>query len=90
MQHHSPAESRGTIMAAYNFLAFSGMLLAGVVFWLLASVLGMSARQISLLAGLVTLAVAALIVWLVPGETLRLVPRWAIRLFCRITGRTIR
>jgi acyl-[acyl-carrier-protein]-phospholipid O-acyltransferase/long-chain-fatty-acid--[acyl-carrier-protein] ligase len=87
MQHHSPAEARGTIMAAYNFLAFSGMLLAIVVFWLLASVLGMSARQISLLAGLVTLAVAALIVWLVPGETLRLVPRWVIRLFCGATGR---
>jgi len=31
------------LLAACNFLAFSGMLLAIVVFWLLASMLGMSA-----------------------------------------------
>jgi acyl-[acyl-carrier-protein]-phospholipid O-acyltransferase/long-chain-fatty-acid--[acyl-carrier-protein] ligase len=72
LQHHSPAEMRGSIMAAYNFLAFSGMLSAAVVFWLLASQLGLSARQISLLAGLASLAAAALIVWLVPKDTLRL------------------
>lgn len=87
MQHHSPAQTRGSIMAAYNFMAFSGMLLAGVVFWLWASVLGMSARQVSLVAGAVTLVVAVLIVWLVPLDTLRLVPWAIIRGFYRITGR---
>jgi acyl-[acyl-carrier-protein]-phospholipid O-acyltransferase/long-chain-fatty-acid--[acyl-carrier-protein] ligase len=84
MQHHSPAKSRGSIMAAYNFLAFSGMLLAGVVFWLSASVLGMSARHISLAAGVVTLGVAVLIVWIAPLDTLRLVARVIVRLFYRI------
>jgi acyl-[acyl-carrier-protein]-phospholipid O-acyltransferase/long-chain-fatty-acid--[acyl-carrier-protein] ligase len=84
MQHRSPAETRGSIMAAYNFLAFSGMLLAAVVFWLLASVLGMSARQISLAAGVVTLGVAVLIVWIAPVDTLRLVARVIVRLFYRI------
>ncbi len=84
MQHHSPAQTRGSIMAAYNFLAFSGMLLAGVVFLLLADVLGMSARQISLAAGVVTLGVAALIVWIAPVDTLRLVARIIGRRFYRI------
>jgi len=84
MQHHSPAASRGSIMAAYNFLAFAGMLLATVLFWLLAGVLGMSARQISLAAGVVTLGVAGLIVWIAPLDTLRLVARIIVRLFYRI------
>ncbi len=75
LQHHSPVEVRGSILAAYNFLSFSGMLLAAVLFWLLASKLGLSARHISLLAGLASAAAAAVILCLVPRDTLRLLAR---------------
>ena len=42
LQHRSPPQSRGSILAAYNFIAFSGMLLAGGIFWVLSEVLGLS------------------------------------------------
>ena len=35
LQDRSPAESRGSIMAAYNFMAFAGMLGGSGVYWLL-------------------------------------------------------
>ncbi|MCA9185042.1 MAG: AMP-binding protein, partial [Planctomycetales bacterium] len=35
MQHRSPKKSRGAILAASNFLTFSGILLASVAFWVL-------------------------------------------------------
>ena len=44
----------------------------------------MSARRISLVAGLATLAVALLIVWIAPLDTLRFVARVIVRLFYRI------
>ena len=73
LQHRSPAQSRGSILAASNFLTFSGMLVAAFLFWLLRSRMEMSAREIFLLAGLATLPVAAYALVLLPQATLRFV-----------------
>ena len=45
LQDRSPPESRGSIMAAYNFLAFAGMLAASGVYWLLVRPAGAFARR---------------------------------------------
>jgi len=73
LQHRAPSHARGSILAASNFLTFSGMLLAAGIFWLLRSELEFSARQIFLLAGLVTLPVAAYAFLLLPQATVRFV-----------------
>ncbi|MHB1034165.1 MAG: acyl-[ACP]--phospholipid O-acyltransferase [Pirellulales bacterium] len=73
MQHRSPAQSRGAILAASNFMTFSGMLLAAGLFWLWREPMGLSARQIFLVAGLLTLPVFVYVVWLLPGATIRFV-----------------
>ena len=74
LQDRSPPESRGSIMAAYNFLTFAGMLAASGLFWVLSSpsVFGLSARTIFLLGGLVTLPATFCIVRLLPFHTARL------------------
>ena len=68
-------ESRGSIMAAYNFLAFSAMLLAAPFFWFLRSACGLSARAIFVVAGLGTVPVLVCIVLLIPRDTLRFILR---------------
>jgi acyl-[acyl-carrier-protein]-phospholipid O-acyltransferase/long-chain-fatty-acid--[acyl-carrier-protein] ligase len=56
MQHRSPPENRGRILAASNFLTFAGMLLSAGVYFVLRSPTGpggsplFSARQVFLLA----------------------------------------
>jgi acyl-[acyl-carrier-protein]-phospholipid O-acyltransferase/long-chain-fatty-acid--[acyl-carrier-protein] ligase len=86
LQDRSPIKSRGRILAAYNFISFSSMLLAAALFWLLADqrALNLSAREIFLLCGVATLAVAAVIVWLVPAATVRVILRIVFRLVYRV------
>jgi acyl-[acyl-carrier-protein]-phospholipid O-acyltransferase / long-chain-fatty-acid--[acyl-carrier-protein] ligase len=84
LQHHSPVQTRGSILAAYNFLAFSAMLLAAPVFWFLGGACGLSARAISVVAGLGTLPVLACIVLLIPRDTLRFILRTTMRLLYRV------
>ena len=64
MQERSPKQSRGRILAAYNFMAFTGMFLASATFGVLGGTLGMSARQIWLIVGVMTIPVFVLIAWL--------------------------
>lgn len=71
LQHRSPAQSRGAIMAAYNFLVFAGMLAVSGLFWLLADRLGLSARHIFFVAGLLTVPVTVWIVGRLPAATVR-------------------
>jgi len=73
LQHRSPSQWRGSILAASNFLTFSGMLLAAIAFWVLRSRMDLSARDIFLLAGLATLPVAGYALFLLPEATLRFV-----------------
>jgi acyl-[acyl-carrier-protein]-phospholipid O-acyltransferase/long-chain-fatty-acid--[acyl-carrier-protein] ligase len=74
LQYRSPPESRGAILAASNFLAFSGMLLASaVLFWLASGPLGLRPEQIFLLLGVLTVPVFVYVVLLLPGATARCV-----------------
>ena len=84
MQERSPAESRGRVLAAYNFLAFTGMFLTSGLFWVLASLLELSARQIFLVAGLTTLGALVFIVWLIPLPLARVVFGLLIKVFYRM------
>jgi len=72
LQDRSPPQSRGAIMAAYNFLTFAGMLAASGVYWVLSGPLGLSARWIFLVGGVATALVTAAIVRLLPFHTVRL------------------
>jgi len=71
LQHRSPEKSRGSVMAAYNFLVFSGMLAVSGLFWLLCSALGLSARHIFLVAGLLSIPVAVAVVRKLSYDTTR-------------------
>ena len=84
MQEKSPKESRGRILAAYNFMAFSGMLLASALFGVLAGVLGLSARHIWLIVGVFTIPVFVLIAWLAFTPMMRVLVRLLTQLLYRV------
>ena len=74
MQDQSPPEHRGSILAASNFLTFSGMLVASFSYWLLrvpAIGIELSPRQVFLLGGLATVPVFIYIVFLIPQATIK-------------------
>jgi len=71
LQYRSPRELRGSILAASNFLAFSGMLGSAVLFWLCSDLLGLRPGEIFLVLGLATVPVFVYVVWLLPGATAR-------------------
>ncbi len=78
LQHRSPRESRGRILAASNFLTFGGILLASILFAVLRMPIGggrelLSPQQIFLLAGAFTIPVLLYIVFLIPQASLRFV-----------------
>ena len=82
LQTNSPRETRGSILAASNFLTFSGMILASGLFMLLRSPVGsatgiahpwLSAQEIFLACGLATIPVLGYILWLIPQACLRFV-----------------
>ncbi|MEN6459218.1 MAG: MFS transporter [Thermoguttaceae bacterium] len=75
IQDRSPVASRGSIMAAYNFLCFAGMLAASGLYWLLSGPMGLSARCIFVVGGVATVLVTFLIVRRLPLQTLRLAVR---------------
>lgn len=89
LQHRSPPESRGAILAASNFLTFGGMLLSAGVYYLLRVPRAdgtplCSARQVFLLAGACTVPVMVYIVWLIPYASLRFVVWLASRTIYRV------
>lgn len=73
LQHRSERRTRGTILAASNFLSFSLILFSAGLFYLLQGEWDLSASQIFLIAGLGTLPVAVYIVVLLPDATIRFV-----------------
>jgi acyl-[acyl-carrier-protein]-phospholipid O-acyltransferase/long-chain-fatty-acid--[acyl-carrier-protein] ligase len=88
MQHRSERASRGSILAASNFLTFSGILLASISYW------GLrhpwfgeplcSPRQIFLLSGMLALPVCVYIVFLIPQAFVRFVVWLAAHTIYRI------
>jgi acyl-[acyl-carrier-protein]-phospholipid O-acyltransferase/long-chain-fatty-acid--[acyl-carrier-protein] ligase len=85
IQERSAPESRGSVMAAYNFLAFAGMLAASGVYWLLSGPLGLSSRAIFLVGGLVTVPITLWIVRLLPFQTTRFLVWLLSRCVYRVT-----
>ena len=51
VQHNSPDKSRGSILAAVNFITFSGMIVATGLFYLMRVPMGLSGRTIFLVVG---------------------------------------
>lgn len=78
LQHRSPPEHLGAILAASNFMTFTGMLLTSLVFvglrWpLLDKTPLFSSRAIFLLCGVVTIPVLVYIVYTIPQSTIRFI-----------------
>ncbi len=90
LQYRSPEKNRGAVLAANNFLSFSGMLGASVVFWLLASKLGLSARTIFLIGGIATVPVVVAMVWRIPAAVVRVALRLLVQIFYRVDTEGLR
>ena len=78
LQHRSPGEYRGAILAASNFLMFAGMLVVTLGYLALRTTAFtaeplFSARQIFLLCSALTLPVVVYIVYLIPQSTTKFV-----------------
>jgi len=72
VQRYSDPKNRGSILAACNFLTFAGMLVCSAAYWLMGpALLDLSARQIFLLCGILTIPVFIYIVVLIPQATIR-------------------
>lgn len=76
LQHRSPPEKRGSVLAASNFITFAGMLITAGLYYLLRAVgpdgePWFTAREIFLLAGLFTVPVFVYAVYLLPQATVR-------------------
>jgi acyl-[acyl-carrier-protein]-phospholipid O-acyltransferase/long-chain-fatty-acid--[acyl-carrier-protein] ligase len=71
MQRYSKTENRGSVLAACNFLTFAGMLVTSLLYWMSGNVLHLSAREVFLVCGVVTLPVLIYIVVLIPQATIR-------------------
>jgi len=83
LQFESPAHERGRILAAYNFLSFTGMIMGSVIYWFLGSLLGLSARQMFVCAGVVTFPVFLIILYLTPIDAIRVLFGWLVRCLYR-------
>ena len=71
LQYNSPKDSRGKILAGVNFITFSAMLIASLVFWVARSLLGSSAGIIFLIAGLITSIIFLVMLFVLPHQTWR-------------------
>jgi acyl-[acyl-carrier-protein]-phospholipid O-acyltransferase/long-chain-fatty-acid--[acyl-carrier-protein] ligase len=84
LQERSRPEARGSVMAAYNFLAFAGMLAGSGTYWVLSGPLGLSPRMIFFVGGLVTLPATFCIIRLLPYQTTRMAVRMVVRCLYRL------
>ncbi|MEZ6057273.1 MAG: acyl-[ACP]--phospholipid O-acyltransferase [Planctomycetaceae bacterium] len=73
LQYRSSPETRGTILAGANFVAFSAILFSCGLFFLLSQVLHLSSAGIFLVAGLLTIPVAWYIFRRLPAAFLRFI-----------------
>ncbi len=73
LQHQSEPHHLGQVVAATNFLAFSGILLMSGLYFLMIDVWKISPSVVFLLAGIGTVPVAIYIVLLLPSATARFV-----------------
>ncbi len=73
LQHKPSRETKGEVQAVANLLSFVGAFLASGAHWLLAQRLQFSPRAIFLVGGVMTLAGAIYVLWLLPDAVLRFV-----------------
>ena len=73
LQHRPSRETKGEVQATANLLSFVGVFLASGAHWLLAQRLQLSPRAIFLVGGVLTLAGAIYVLWLLPDAVLRFV-----------------
>ncbi len=71
LQQRSQAKTRGTVIAAANFLAFFMMIVSAGLFYLMRQVMHLSSSQIFLMAGVLSVPVMIYAVWLLPYATVR-------------------
>ena len=71
LQHRPDPAKKGEVLAAANLLSFVGIFLASGAYYLLADVAGLSPRRIFLFGGLLTLAGAIYVLFLLPDALLR-------------------
>jgi acyl-[acyl-carrier-protein]-phospholipid O-acyltransferase / long-chain-fatty-acid--[acyl-carrier-protein] ligase len=77
LQHKPARENKGQVQATANLLSFVGVFLASGAHWLLAQQFQLSPRHIFLVGGLMTLAGAIYVLFLLPDALLRFV-LWAL------------
>lgn len=73
LQQEAPSNRKGAVLAAANFLAFTGMLIALGVLWLLGSVFRFQPDQVFIIVGLATVAGTIYVLTLLPQQLFRLV-----------------
>lgn len=83
VQYRAPAFAKGGAMATANVLTFAAMLVASGMLWGLGSI-GMTTRNVFLLAGLLTLAVNIYLIWALRYFLVRTVLWAAANTFYRI------
>jgi len=71
LQDRSPRESRGTILAASNFVSFAGILSTAGILYVMQNWLKLTPRQTFLIIGLGTIPIALYVILLLPQATLR-------------------
>ncbi len=71
MQQRSPKASRGSMLAASNFITFSGLFLVSLLFPLLQAGLKLDARAVFLVVGVGTIPVALYVILLIPQASVR-------------------
>lgn len=71
LQHRSEPQHLGQVVAATNFMAFTGILLMSGSYYLMIDVLQLSPSVVFLLAGIGTIPVAVYIILLLPSATAR-------------------
>jgi len=73
LQKRSPKEVKGGMIAASNFVTFSGMTVAALLFIGLFNGLGFAPSSIFLIAGSTTLFVSAVAVWILRPQVMRFI-----------------
>ena len=73
LQHRSPRELRGTLLAACNFVCFAGILSTSGILYVMQDLLHLTSRHTFLVIGLATVPGALYVVFLLPQATIRFV-----------------
>ncbi|MGA9451000.1 MAG: MFS transporter, partial [Verrucomicrobiia bacterium] len=84
LQHRPDPAKKGEVLAAANLLSFVGIFLASGAYYLLADVAGLSPREVFLFGGVLTLAGAIYVLFLLPDALLRFLLWCATHSFYRI------